>query len=188
MTRELPAIEVEGSLSGRWVVTVLERLVCPHGRPKVFRVDQRPELASKVIDEWAHRRGVQLAFSRPGPRRITRVSGRSTPAPGKSACPSIGASRAWGPGRLLRRGGRSATRSDPTRRCTMRHRPSTNRLGCRTRGSNRQGRTCYRDQRMGAGQMSLPRCAMCYPSGTYSTAVTLWSTSKRLLQTLRVCI
>jgi putative transposase len=85
MTRESPAIEVDGSLSGQRVVTVLERLACTHGLPKVLWVDNRPEFTSKALDAWAHRRGVQLAFSRPGPPRRTRVSRRSTPDSGKSA-------------------------------------------------------------------------------------------------------
>jgi putative transposase len=66
MTRESPAIEGDASLSGPRVVMVLERLACTHGRPKVLWVDNGPEFTSKALDEWAHRRGVQLAFSRPG--------------------------------------------------------------------------------------------------------------------------
>jgi putative transposase len=66
MTRESPALEVEGSLRGQRVVTVLERRACTHGLPTVLWVDNGPECTSKAIDEWAHRRGVQLAFSRPG--------------------------------------------------------------------------------------------------------------------------
>jgi putative transposase len=66
MTRESPAIEVDGSLSGQRVVMMLERLACTHGLPKVLWVENGPEFTSKALDEWAHRRGVKLAFSRPG--------------------------------------------------------------------------------------------------------------------------
>jgi len=66
MSRESPAIEVESSLSGRRGVAVLERLASTHGLPKMLFVDNGPEFTSKALDAWAHRHGVQLAFSRPG--------------------------------------------------------------------------------------------------------------------------
>ncbi len=65
-TRESPAIEVDGSLSGERVVAVLERLACTYGLPKTLCVDHGPEFTSKAVDAWAHRHGVKLAFSRPG--------------------------------------------------------------------------------------------------------------------------
>jgi putative transposase len=66
MSRESPAIEVDRSLSGQRVVAVLERLASTHGLPKTLFVDNGPEFTSKALDAWAHRHGVQLAFSRPG--------------------------------------------------------------------------------------------------------------------------
>ena len=66
MTRESPALEVDRSLSGQRVVAVLDRLASTHGLPKTLFVDNGPEFTSKALDEWAHRRGVKLAFSRPG--------------------------------------------------------------------------------------------------------------------------
>jgi putative transposase len=66
MTRESPAIEVDGSLSGQRVVPVLKRLGGAHGLPKILFVDHGPEFTSKTPDAWAHQRGVKLAFSRPG--------------------------------------------------------------------------------------------------------------------------
>jgi putative transposase len=66
MTRESPAIEVDRSLSGQRVVAVLDRLASTHGLPKTRFVDHGPECTSKALDAWAHRRGVRLAFSRPG--------------------------------------------------------------------------------------------------------------------------
>ena len=66
MTRESPAIEVSRSFSGRAVAEVLERLAQTTGLPKRIQVDNGPEFVSKALDEWAHRRQVKLAFSRPG--------------------------------------------------------------------------------------------------------------------------
>jgi putative transposase len=48
------------------VVAVLERLASTHRRPNTLCVDKGPEFTSKALDAWAHRQGVQLAFSRPG--------------------------------------------------------------------------------------------------------------------------
>jgi putative transposase len=36
------------------------------GYPKVISVDNGPEFVSKALDEWAHRNGVRLSFSRLG--------------------------------------------------------------------------------------------------------------------------
>jgi putative transposase len=66
MTRESPAIEVATSLSGTRVVAVLERLEQTHGLPQVRQVDNGPEFSSRALDEWAHRRGIKLKFSRLG--------------------------------------------------------------------------------------------------------------------------
>ena len=66
MTRESPAIEVDTSLPSTRVVAVLERLAQTHGLPQVLQVDNGPEFISKALDEWAHRCGVKLKFSRLG--------------------------------------------------------------------------------------------------------------------------
>jgi putative transposase len=65
-SRVSPAIEVDFSLTGRRVVEVLERLRMASQKPQVIRVDNGSEFVSKVMDEWAHRNGVKLEFSRPG--------------------------------------------------------------------------------------------------------------------------
>jgi putative transposase len=65
-SRESPAIEVDTSISGRRVVTVLERLADLRGLPLSITVDHGPEFESQVLDEWAYRRRVQLNFIRPG--------------------------------------------------------------------------------------------------------------------------
>ena len=65
-SRECPAIEVDTSLSGARVVGVLERLAETRGLPEVITVDNGPEFAGKVMDEWAYRMGVKLSFISPG--------------------------------------------------------------------------------------------------------------------------
>jgi len=65
-SRECPAIEVDTSLGGARVVGVLERLFETRGLPESITVDNGPEFAGKVMDEWAYRRGVKLNFIRPG--------------------------------------------------------------------------------------------------------------------------
>ncbi len=65
-SRECPAIEVDTSLGGARVVGALERLAETRGLPEVITVDNDPEFAGKVMDEWAYRMGVKLSFIRPG--------------------------------------------------------------------------------------------------------------------------
>ena len=65
-SRECPAIEVDTSMGGARVVSVLERLADIRGLPEVITVDNGPEFAGKTLDEWAYRRGVKLNFIRPG--------------------------------------------------------------------------------------------------------------------------
>lgn len=65
-TRECMAIEVDTSLPGRRVVSVLERLAEFRGLPQSVTVDNRPEFISKALDEWAYRQQLQLRFIEPG--------------------------------------------------------------------------------------------------------------------------
>ena len=65
-SRECPAIEVDTSLGGARVISVLERLAETRGLPEIITVDNGPEFAGKVLDEWAYRKGVKLNFIRPG--------------------------------------------------------------------------------------------------------------------------
>ena len=65
-SRECPAIEVDTSLGGRRVVSVLDRLADIRGLPEVISVDNGPEFAGKALDEWAYRKGIKLSFIRPG--------------------------------------------------------------------------------------------------------------------------
>lgn len=65
-SRECPVIEVDTSLGGRRVVNVLERQAELRGLPKIITIDNGPEFAGRVLDEWAYRKGVKLNFIRPG--------------------------------------------------------------------------------------------------------------------------
>lgn len=65
-SRVSPALEAGFSLSGKHVVAVLERLAASGEKPGVLHVDNGPEFISRALDDWAHRNGVQLDFSRPG--------------------------------------------------------------------------------------------------------------------------
>jgi putative transposase len=66
-SRVSPAIRAERSMGGEKVVEVLEEAVQKQAGvyPKVISVDNGPEFTSRALDEWAHRRGVKLQFSRP---------------------------------------------------------------------------------------------------------------------------
>jgi putative transposase len=66
VSRVSPAIVADRSMGGHKVVEMLEQAAQRHGTlPKVISVDNGPEFTSKAVDEWAHRRGVKLQFSRP---------------------------------------------------------------------------------------------------------------------------
>jgi len=65
-TRECLAIEVDTSLPGTRVAQTLDRLAELRGLPMSITVDHGPEFESQVLDAWAYRRGVRLAFIRPG--------------------------------------------------------------------------------------------------------------------------
>jgi putative transposase len=65
-SRECPAIEVDTSLGGARVVSVLERLAETRGLPNVITTDNGPEFTGRALDEWAYHKGVQLNFIRPG--------------------------------------------------------------------------------------------------------------------------
>jgi putative transposase len=65
-TRESLAIEVDTSLSGARVARVLDRVIGERAAPREIVMDNGPELTSKVLDQWAYERGVQLRFIAPG--------------------------------------------------------------------------------------------------------------------------
>ena len=65
-TRECVAIEVDSSLGGERVVRVLERMAETRGLPRTIVLDNGPEFHSRALDAWAHGRGIELQFIRPG--------------------------------------------------------------------------------------------------------------------------
>ncbi len=65
-TRECLAIEVDTSLPGLRVVRVLERLAEERGLPQRIIVDNGPEFASRVLDQWVYDQGIELHFIAPG--------------------------------------------------------------------------------------------------------------------------
>jgi putative transposase len=62
-TRECLAIEVDTSLPAQRVSHVLNRIVTERGVPQEIQLDNGPELTSRVLDQWAYERGVQLRLS-----------------------------------------------------------------------------------------------------------------------------
>jgi transposase InsO family protein len=48
------------------VVDVLDQLVRSRGKPQSLRVDNGPEFAGRMLDQWAYLNGVEIDFSRPG--------------------------------------------------------------------------------------------------------------------------
>jgi putative transposase len=66
VSRVSPGLLADRSLGGQKVVEMLEQVAEQQGTlPRVISVDNGPEFTSKALDEWAHRRGVKLQFSRP---------------------------------------------------------------------------------------------------------------------------
>jgi putative transposase len=65
-TREVLAIEVDTSLPGARVASVLDRLATERGRPAELVLDNSPELTGRALDAWAAGRGVRLRFIAPG--------------------------------------------------------------------------------------------------------------------------
>ena len=65
-TRECLAIEVDTSLTGARVVEVLTQLAQARPLARTIVVDNGPEFAGRVLDAWAYRRGITLAFIQPG--------------------------------------------------------------------------------------------------------------------------
>lgn len=65
-TREALSIVPRVNFRAFQVVEVLDELVRVRGRPKSLRVDNGPEFAGRMLDQWAYLKGVELDFSRPG--------------------------------------------------------------------------------------------------------------------------
>lgn len=65
-TRECVAAVVDTSISGARVARELDEVIVVRGAPVSITVDNGPEFAGRVLDEWAYRRGIRLRFIRPG--------------------------------------------------------------------------------------------------------------------------
>ena len=65
-SRECVALEVDTSLPGARVRTVLQQLADTRGLPQSITVDHGPEFESEVLDAWAYTATVHLAFINPG--------------------------------------------------------------------------------------------------------------------------
>lgn len=65
-SRECPALVADISINGLRVTRMLDQLAELRGLPEAITVDNGPEFAGKVLDEWAYRNGVKLDFIRPG--------------------------------------------------------------------------------------------------------------------------
>lgn len=65
-TRECPALHVDTSIRGERVVRLLEDLSRSRGLPRGIVLDNGPEFSGRVLDQWAHERGIKLLFITPG--------------------------------------------------------------------------------------------------------------------------
>jgi putative transposase len=65
-TRECLCLLADQSLTGEKVTQALEPVVGHRGVPYSITVDNGSEFASRVMDAWAYRHGIQLDFIRPG--------------------------------------------------------------------------------------------------------------------------
>ena len=65
-TKEAIKIVVDTSISGEYVVRVLDQIVEERGFPKYITIDNGPEFRSKALDKWAYENQVILDFIRPG--------------------------------------------------------------------------------------------------------------------------
>lgn len=65
-TKECFRIEVDTSIGGKRVCTVLSQIAAIRELPEKIVVDNGPEFISNAMDAWAYERGIKLHFIRPG--------------------------------------------------------------------------------------------------------------------------
>ena len=65
-TREALATSVRIAFKAYQVIEVLDKLAKVRGKPCSIRVDNGPEFAGRLLDQWAFLNKVELDFSRPG--------------------------------------------------------------------------------------------------------------------------
>ena len=61
-SRQALAIEVERSMSGDDIVTILERLINVHGAPEFVRMDNGTEMTSNTVADWCRLRATDISF------------------------------------------------------------------------------------------------------------------------------
>lgn len=65
-TREALATAARTKFRAYQVIDELDRLARIRGKPRSIRVDNGPEFAGRLLDQWAYLNKVELDFSRPG--------------------------------------------------------------------------------------------------------------------------
>lgn len=65
-TREALATAARTNLRAYQVIEELDKLARDRGKPGSIRVDNGPEFAGRLLDQWAYLNKVELDFSRPG--------------------------------------------------------------------------------------------------------------------------
>jgi len=87
-SRDYLGYEVDTSINGQRVCSVLEMIAWLKGMPEMITVDNDPEFIGKTLDAWDHRHGVKLVFNRPGKpidkRHIESFNGRL-----RDECPNV---------------------------------------------------------------------------------------------------
>lgn len=66
VTRECLALETDTSITGRRVVSVLNRIAFFRGYPKEILTDNGPEFTSVALSEWSYDKNIQHLFIEPG--------------------------------------------------------------------------------------------------------------------------
>lgn len=65
-TREALATAARSNFRAYQVIQELDQIAQLRGKPRSIRVDNGPELAGQLLDQWAYLNKVELHFSRPG--------------------------------------------------------------------------------------------------------------------------
>jgi len=65
-TREALATAARTNFQAYQVIEELDRIARIRGKPQSIRVDNGPEFAGRLLDQWAYLNKVELDFSRPG--------------------------------------------------------------------------------------------------------------------------
>ncbi len=65
-TREALATAARTNFRAYQVIDELDRIARVRGKPRSIRVDNGPEFAGRLLDQWAYLNKVELDFSRPG--------------------------------------------------------------------------------------------------------------------------